>query len=89
MPGGNGYGKLEGYPLREKLFVSKCRTKVSNYVGISDGEVCSSVGSSGVVGYGDLESYLLRGKSLGADSGSDKGSYNGRSYGSGYGKLQG
>ena len=27
-----GDGKLEGYPLGDKLFGSECRTKVGNYV---------------------------------------------------------
>ena len=35
--GGNGDSKVEVYPLGEKLFVSEFRTKVGNYIGISDG----------------------------------------------------
>ena len=56
---------------------------VGTSVGISDGEVGSSVGISLGIGDKNMEGYPLGGKSLGADGGSEVGSSNGRSYGSG------
>ena len=62
MSGGNGDEKLDGYPLVENLFGSECRTKVGTYVGISDGTVGYSVGTSVGIGEGKLEGYPLGGK---------------------------
>ena len=39
MSGGNGDGKIEGYLLGKKMFVSECRTKAVTSVGRSYGKV--------------------------------------------------
>ena len=66
MSGGNGYDKLEVYPLGENLFGSEYRVKVDTSVGISDGKNYGKLERSPMGHFLDTGSGTMGGSSYGS-----------------------
>ena len=59
MSVGNGYGKIERYPMGDQAFGLEYRTEIGSSIVRLDGKVGSSVGISLGIGDGNLEGPTL------------------------------